>query len=95
VIVRIMGEGQYRVDDAVLAELNALDDRATAALERSDEPGLDAALDEMAALVRARGESLGDDEITVSDVVVPPSDLTLEETRALFSDEGLVPNFPA
>ena len=93
-IVRIMGVGQYRVDDAVLAELNALDDRAMAALEQSDEPGLDAALEAMAALVGASGESLGDDEIAVSDVVVPPSDLTLEETRALFSDEGLIPDFP-
>ena len=94
-IVRIMGEGQYRADDALLAKLNELDDRAMAALERDDEPDLDAALDEMATLVRAEGTPVPDEEITTSDVLVPPSDLTLEETRELFSEDGLVPDLPS
>jgi hypothetical protein len=94
VIVRIMGEGQFRVDDNVVERLNALDDRATAAIDRGDETDLDAALDEMAALVRNEGEAVPDDEITTSDVLIPPSDLTLDETRALFSDEGLIPDLP-
>ena len=57
-IVRIMGEGQYRVDDELRAKLNELDDRAMAALERDDEPDLDAALDEMAD-ARAREGNAG------------------------------------
>jgi PspAA-like protein len=95
VIVRIMGQGQWRADDALQGKLDELDDRAVAALEANDEPALDAALDEMAALVRAEGTVLADDEITTSDVVIPPSDLTLEETRALFSEQGLIPDLPA
>ena len=93
-IVRLMGEGQYRVHDEIVDRLNELDDRALAALERDDETELDRCLDEMGALVRAEGTPLADDDLTPSDAVVPPSDLTLEETRRLFSDEGLVPDLP-
>jgi PspA-Associated protein len=94
VIVRLMGEGQYRVRDGVVAKLDKLDDRAVAAVDRDDEADLDAALDEMADLVRAEGERLPDDEITPSDVIIPPSDLSLEETRMLFAGHGLVPDLP-
>jgi hypothetical protein len=94
VIVRLMGEGQYRVDDALLERLNALDDEATAALEASDETELDKRLEEMFALVRSNGEPLPDDDLSASDVIVPPADLTLEETRQLVSHEGLIPDLP-
>lgn len=93
-IVRLMGEGQYRVDDACLARLDELDDAAMAALGRDDEAELDARLDEMWAVVREQGERLDDAHLEPSDLIVPPSDLTLEETRGLFSEQGLVPDLP-
>lgn len=93
-IVRLMNEGQYRVDDALRDDLNALDDKAQEALEADDEETLDARLDEMWKLVQDRGERLADDDLSSSDLIIPPSDLTLEETRRLFSDEGLIPDLP-
>lgn len=90
-----MGEGQYRADDSVQRDLDRLDDDAVAALERGDEPALDWALDEMWTLIQSKGTELPDDELTASDVIIPPSDLTLEETRELFSDHGLVPDLPS
>jgi hypothetical protein len=96
VIVRLMGGGgQYRVDDSLMERLNELDTQAVAALDRNDETELDARLDEMAELVRSSGEELPEDDISPSDVVIPPSDLTLEETRRLFSEDGLIPDLPA
>jgi PspAA-like protein len=96
VIVRLMGgDGQYRVDDSLLERLNELDTAAVAALERDDETELDARLDEMAELVRSQGEQLPEDDLSASDIVIPPSDLTLEETRRLLSDDGLIPDLPA
>jgi len=96
VIVRLMGGGgQYRVDDSLLERLNELDDQAVAALERGDEAELDARLDEMADLVQSEGEPLPEDDLAASDVVIPPSDLTLEETRRLLSEDGLIPDLPA
>ena len=91
-MVRLMGEGQYRVDDALVERLNELDDRAQAATDAEDEPTLDRILDEMAALVREQGEAMPDDDLSASDILVPPSDLTLEETKRLMSHEGFIPD---
>lgn len=93
-IVRLMGEGQFRVPDGLQGRLNQLDDRAMAAIEANDETELDARLDEMWQLVKAEGEPMPPEDLSPSDVIIPPSDLTLEETRELFSDEGLIPDLP-
>ena len=94
-IGRLMGEGQYRIDDSLREKLNALDDEAMAALEANDEERLDAKLQEMWDLVQTGGEPLPDDELVPSDILIPPADLTLEETRELFQDEGLIPDLPS
>ena len=94
-IVRLMGDAQYRVEDSIAQELNELDDRASAAVEAGDETTLDQALDEMFELVRRGGERLPDEDLSPSDVLIPPSDLTLEETRRLLSHEGFIPDLPA
>jgi hypothetical protein len=95
VIARLMGEGQYRIDEALRAQLNELDERAAGAVDAEDEGALVDVLDEMWQLVRDRGERLPDDELSASDLIIPPSDLTLEETRQLFTEEGLVPDLPS
>jgi len=94
-IVRLMNEGQYRIDDSLIGRLNELDDQATAAAEADDEPTLDQALDEMFELVKREGQVLPDDEIATSDVLIPPSDLTLEETKQLLTHEGFIPDLPS
>ena len=91
-IVRLMGEGQYRVDESLVERLNEIDERAAEALEQDDEEELDRHLDEMAELVRGQGTRLSDDDLSPSEVVIPPSDLTLDETRKYFLQEGLVPD---
>jgi PspA-Associated protein len=95
VIARLMGEGQYRIDEALRAQLNELDERAAAAVDAQDEGALDDVLDEMWQLVQDRGERLADEDLSTSDLIIPPSDLTLEETRQLFTEEGLVPDLPS
>lgn len=94
-IARLMGEGQYRIDEALRAQLNELDERAAAAVDAQDEGALDDVLDEMWQLVQDRGERLPDEDLSTSDLIIPPSDLTLEETRQLFTEEGLVPDLPS
>jgi hypothetical protein len=95
VIARLLNEGQYRIDEDVHRELDALDERASQALEAGDETELDARLEDMWLLVRERGERLPDDDLSSSELIIPPADLTLEETRALFSEQGLIPDLPA
>ena len=48
----------------------------------------------MWALVQRKGDALPEEEIVASDVIIPPSDLTLEEARELFSGDGLIPDIP-
>ena len=93
-IVRLMGEGQFRVEGNALGRLNELDERAQEAIDRDDEGELGRYLDEMASLVRREGEKLPDDEIVSSDAIVPPSDMSLEETKQLISEQGLIPDLP-
>lgn len=94
-IVRLMGEGQYRIEDDAYGRLNELDDRAQEALDRGDESELDRYLDEMASLVRRSGDKLPPDDLSTSDALVPPSDMSLDEVRKLFSEQGLIPDIPA
>jgi hypothetical protein len=92
VIVRLMGEGQYRLSEEVIGELNELDDEAQAAVEAEDEAKLDTLLDQMWELVRGSGERVDDDDLAASEAVIPPSDMTLEETKRLLASEGLIPD---
>jgi len=94
VIVRLMGDAQYRVDDALREDLQTLDEQAAEALEREDEAAMDGYLDEMWKLVQERGELVPFDDLHPSDALIPPSDLSLEETRKLFSEDGLIPDLP-
>ena len=94
-IARVMGDGQYRVDDDVVETLNELDDQAAQAVEAGDEENVHRLLATMAKTVRERGERLADDELSPSDLIIPPDDLSLEEAKELFSGEGLIPDLPA
>ncbi|MFP5364805.1 MAG: PspA-associated protein PspAA [Thermoleophilia bacterium] len=91
-IVRIMGEGQYRLPEAVHERVNELDNAVVAAVEKDDEDGFHAAFEEMLDVIRSAGEQLGDDELETSDVIVPPSDTSIAEAAADFSGDGLIPD---
>jgi hypothetical protein len=94
-IVRLMGEGQFRVTDDHLAGLNEIDDAAVTALERGDEAGFREKLEELHRAVRGLGDPLEVDDLSSSALIVPPTDLSLEEARELFSGDGLIPDLPA
>ena len=58
-IVRLMGEGQYRLSDDLLARLDTMDNRAAEALERDDEEELRFQLEQMGEAVQERGRAPG------------------------------------
>jgi hypothetical protein len=91
VIVRIAGEGQFRIDDACLARLNELDEEAVVAVEKGDENAFRQVFARMIQVVRSDGKPLGEDELTASDVIIPPADISLHEAREDFTGEGLIP----
>jgi CBS domain-containing protein len=91
VIVRIMGEGQYRLTDEVRARVNDLDNECVAAVERSDAEGFSRVFAQLLELVRSEGQHLADDELEPSEVIVPPPDTSMEEAAREFSGDGLIP----
>ncbi|MET8243404.1 hypothetical protein ABZV31_02570 [Streptomyces sp. NPDC005202] len=90
-IVRIMGEGQVRLADSHLTELNKLDDELLAEMERGDGPGFRRTLQALLSKVCELGEPLPDDFLEPSELILPSPDATLEEVRDLLSDDGLIP----
>jgi hypothetical protein len=91
VIVRILGEGQFRIDDAAAAELNRLDTELEAAVNHYDEAAFAAALDGLLVQVRAQGSPLPPDTLEESDLILPHQDSSMDEVRKLLTDEGLIP----
>jgi hypothetical protein len=91
VIVRISGEGQFSIDDAATAELNRLDSELEAAVNRNDEAAFTAALRGLLEQVRAQGSALPADTLEPSDLILPPEDASMDEVRAMLTEEGLIP----
>jgi hypothetical protein len=91
-IVRISGEGQYRLPDSDATRLNELDNEAVAAVEAGDEQKFQELWGRMLELVASDGKELGDDELLESDVILPPRDVRFDETKGDFTGEGLIPD---
>ncbi|NJP44928.1 PspA-associated protein PspAA [Actinacidiphila epipremni] len=90
-IARIMGEGQVRLEQSHLTELNELDNELLAAVEAGDEEGFRRTLGALLDSVRRLGEPLPDDALEPSELILPASDATLDEVRAMLHDDGLIP----
>jgi hypothetical protein len=91
VIVRILGEGQLAIDDSASSELNELDAKLEAAVERNDEPGFRSALGELLAQVRARGKPVEPGALDTSELILPAEGATIAEVRQLLTGDGLLP----
>ncbi|WP_194898398.1 PspA-associated protein PspAA [Catenulispora pinisilvae] len=90
-IVRILTEGQLKVPDSAIDELNALDTKVLETCQDKDEKAFREALDTLLARVREIGEPIPLDQLVESDFVLPMADSTLDEVEAMMSDEGLIP----
>lgn len=90
-IVRILGEGQFEVADSSTGELNLLDSNLEKAVNAGDEPAFREALAALLDRVRALGSAVAADAIEPSDLILPYSDASLEDVRAMLTDEGLIP----
>jgi PspA-Associated protein len=90
-IVRILGEGQWDVADSDLDRLNELDGQVESAVESGDETTFRSSLAALLDAVRGAGRPLPDESLEDSDLILPPSDATLEEVRELLADDGLIP----
>jgi hypothetical protein len=91
-IVRISGEDQYRLDADHDGRLNELDNDVLAAVDAGGEERFRDAYTRLLEFVRANGAVVADDDLEGSDLILPPSDLTLAEAGREFTGEGLIPD---
>jgi hypothetical protein len=92
VIVRIAGEGQFRLPDGDAARLNDLDNEAVAAVEANNQERFDELWQQMLSLVTDEGQEVPLDELVESDVILPPRDISFEEACNEFTGDGLIPD---
>lgn len=91
-IVRISGEGQFRLPDEDAQRLNDLDNQAVEAASAQDESRFNDIWQQMLHLVENDGEPVPDDELVGSDVILPPRDISFEEACGEFTGDGLIPD---
>lgn len=85
-IVRILGEGQFRVGDDAAAKLTKLDEKLDAAVHGADEAAFATALRAAVQEVRKAGTPVAEDEFVTADYILPFSDASLDEVRKLLAD---------
>ena len=88
-IVRILGEGQYEVADDDREGIHALESELNDAVESDDDVRFAAALAAVIDEVRRVGNPLAADTFASSERVLPFSDATLDETKALLAEPGV------
>jgi hypothetical protein len=87
-IVRVMADGQYRIDDetgneTVHTEIDQLDSTLQGAIEANDEAAFHDTLSTLIEKVHRLGQPVSETELVTSDVIVPPADMTVAETKYL------------
>ena len=92
-IVRIMGQGQFTVDSKTLKKLNALDNSIVELVsqERSDDAEFRRRLAELSDTVIRNSKPLDPKAIIQSDIILPSTDLSIDEAKRLFRGEGVIP----
>ena len=90
-IIRIATEGQYELSDESRAGLGELDNQVVAACQSDDEQQFRAAFSRLLEFVRTEGRRVSEDELVGSDLIIPPPDVSVQEAKAEFSGEGLIP----
>lgn len=94
IVVRLMGEGQYYIDRELLKEINAIDNKMVRLLESDasvDDYMVRESIAAMRMLVKGKGKRVKEDVIIPSHIIIPTSDITVEEARDTFKGEGIIP----
>jgi hypothetical protein len=86
-----MGRGQWRLDDALIDQLNEIDTALDDDINRGDASDFREHLAAMHQLVIDRGSPIPAEEIVPSDAFVPPVDVSIDELRKLWDPDGLIP----
>jgi hypothetical protein len=89
-IIRILGEGQFRLDDKHIDDLNKIDNRIVNHVNKDDETAFRRDLGKLISTVKDLGKPLDPVDIVQSDFIFPPEDLSFDEAKRVFSGDGII-----
>jgi phage shock protein A len=85
IVVRVQGEGQFRLAGSFKGELDGYDQKVTAAIEAGQPSALKQSVHDVIAFVKSHGVPVPDAENAASQVVLPSEDLTLDEAKKIMA----------
>lgn len=85
IVVRVQGEGQFRLASSYKGELDGYDQKVVAAIEAGQPAALKQSVHDVIAFVKSHGVAVADTENASSQVVLPSEDLTLDEAKKIMS----------
>ena len=100
-IVRVSGQGQFKVNEEILDRINDIDNSIVNLLENTDvdadanstkvkQKELNEKINEIISLIRTNGTPLDDKEITQSQIMIPNPDISVDEAKKIFRGEGII-----
>jgi hypothetical protein len=100
-IVRLSGQGQFKVNREILDRINDIDNSIVNLLENADvdvddnsikvkQKELNGKINEIINLIRTNGMQLDDKEITQSQIMIPSPDISVDEAKKIFRGEGII-----
>jgi hypothetical protein len=104
IIVRVSGQGQFKVNREILDRINDIDNSIVNLLENTDtdvdvnsikvkQKELNEKVNEIINLIRTNGMPLDDKEIIQSQIMIPNQDISVDEAKKIFRGEGIIDDF--
>lgn len=92
-IIRVLGQGQFSVDSETLRKLNSIDNSIVRKFETENltDQEFKLKMEQLEEIVTKKGKLLDPKVIVSSDIILPGSDLTIEEASKFFHGEGIIP----
>jgi len=85
IVVRVQGEGQFRLAGSYKGELDGYDEKVVAAIEAGQPAAFKQSVHDVIAFVQSHGVAVADTENATSQVVLPSEDLTLDEAKKIMA----------
>jgi hypothetical protein len=104
IIVRVSGQGQFKVNGEILDRINDIDNSIVNLLENTDvdvdansikvkQKELNEKIIEIINLIKTNGMPLDDKEIIQSQIMIPNPDISVDEAKKIFKGEGIIDDF--
>src|SRR5260221_653212 len=85
IVVRIQGEGQFRLASSYKHQLDGFDKKVVAAIDAGQPASLKQSVHDVIAFVKSHGLAVPDSDGVASQVVLPSEDLTLDEAKKIMA----------